>query len=44
MRKVDELDLEEYIDCVIASDLDGFEEYCREHDIDYKDAMSYDWD
>lgn len=44
MRKVDELDLEEYIDCVIASDLDGFEEYCQAHGIDYEDAMAYDWD
>ena len=44
MRKVHELGLEEYIDCVIASDSDEFEEYCKVHDIDYEDAMEYDWD
>lgn len=44
MRKVNELTTEEYIDCVIASEKKNFKKWCENHDVDYEDAMSYDWD
>ena len=44
MLRVDELSMEMYIDCVIASGEDDFEEWCAVHGVDYEDAMEYDWD
>ena len=44
MRKVEELTLEEYVDCVIASGKRNFKSYCKKHNIDYEDALEYDWD
>jgi hypothetical protein len=45
MRKINELTTEEYIDVVIASgEVKDFKGWCKRHDIDYEDAMSYDWD
>jgi len=44
MRKVNELTTEEYIDCVIASEKKNFKKWCENHNIDYEDVVSYDWD
>ena len=45
MRKIDELSLEEYMDVVIASEeVKDFKGWCKRHDVDYEDAMEYDWD
>ena len=44
LRTVDELEMEEYLDCVVASGEDDFQQWCEEHDVDYEDAMAYDWD
>lgn len=43
LRKVHELNLDEYVNCVIASGEDNFEEYCQVNNIDYDDACEYDW-
>ena len=44
MRKIDELSMEEYMDVVIASGyVEDFEGWCEKHDVDYADAMEYDW-
>jgi hypothetical protein len=44
MRKIDELTTEEYIDVVIASgSVKNFKNWCKRHNIDYEDAMEYDW-
>ena len=44
MRLVEELSTQEYIDTVIAAgEVDDFEKYCEEHDIDYEDAKWYEW-
>lgn len=45
MRKIDELSMEEYMDVVIASGyVEDFKGWCEKHDVDYADAMAYDWD
>ena len=45
MRKISELTTEEYISVVIASGkVKDFKGWCKRHDVDYEDAMSYDWD
>jgi len=45
MRKVSELSMVEYIDVVVAyGQVDDFKAYCEQHDVDYADAMEYDWD
>lgn len=45
MRKIKELTMEEYINVVIAfGEVKDFKGWCKRHNIDYKDAISYDWD
>ena len=44
MRKIAELSMVEYIDVVVAyGQADDFKTYCEQHDVDYADAMEYDW-
>jgi hypothetical protein len=44
MRKVEELTMNEYIECVINSGEPNFKEYCEKNNIDYEDAIEHDWD
>ena len=45
MRKVEELTMEEDMEVVIASgEVKDFKGWCKRHNIDYYDAMEYDWD
>lgn len=45
MRKIDELTTEEYVEVVVASaTVKDFKRWCKRHNVDYADAMEYDWD
>ena len=45
MRRVDELSNEEYMDVVIAFfEEENPELWCQQHNIDYEDALEYEWD
>lgn len=42
-RLVEELNTNEYINCVIASGEPNFLQYCIDNNINYLDAIEYDW-
>lgn len=47
LKKVNELSMEDYINCVIAYgilELEDFIAWCSDTNIDYEDALEYDWD